>query len=31
MAPGGFHIVFLGRAHPVLNLGKGLFDRIDVR
>ena len=30
MAPCVFHVAFLGHAHPVLDLGEGLFDGIEV-
>lgn len=31
MAPGFFYGAFLGAPHPVLDLGKGLLDRIEIR
>ena len=29
--PGDFHITFFGHGHPVLNLGKSLFDENETR
>jgi len=31
VAPGVFHVSFLRHAHPVFDLGEGLFDRVEVR
>ena len=31
MPPGDFYISFFGHAHPVLNLGKSLFDKNETR
>ena len=30
VTPSGFHVALLGHAHPVLDLGEGLFDGVEV-